>query len=165
MRDRQLTSTSTGAFDMTDRGRPSSYKPDHAELARKFCMLGATNDDLAACFEVAGSTIDYWIATQPEFAEGVRQGRDLADAAVVHKLYSRAMGFSIETKKYVLYRGEQKELPQTLHYPPDVMACMFWLRNRRRRQWNERAAPPAESGLTLSELEAAAERAREPHAE
>ena len=144
---------------MTERGRPSSYKPENAELARKFCMLGATNDDLAACFEVAGGTIDYWIATHPEFAEAVRRGRDIADAAIVEKLYGRAMGYSIETRKYVLHRGEQRELPQILHYPPDVPACMFWLRNRRRKQWNERAPAAAESGLTLSELEAAAERA------
>src|SRR5215468_2071740 len=77
---------------MNERGRPSTYKPEYAELARKFCMLGATNDDLATCFEVAGGTIDYWIKTQPDFAESVQRGRDLADVGVVEKLYSRAMG-------------------------------------------------------------------------
>jgi hypothetical protein len=40
---------------------------------------------------------------------------------------------------------------------------MFWLRNRRRRHWLERAQPPVESGLTLSELEEASERARQLH--
>jgi len=148
---------------MSERGRPSTYKPEYAELARKFCMLGATNDDLATCFEVAGGTIDYWIKTQPDFAESVQRGRDLADVGVVEKLYSRAMGFCIDTKKYVLSRGEEKELRHTLHYPPDVQACMFWPRNRRRRQWNERAQPPAESGLTFDDLEEASERARLMH--
>jgi hypothetical protein len=28
-------------------GRTSSYKPEYCTLARKLCMLGATNDDLA----------------------------------------------------------------------------------------------------------------------
>jgi len=79
---------------MPGRGRPTLYKPENGELARKFCMLGATNEELAGCFEVARSTIDQWLATIPEFAEGVRQGRDIADAAVVQKLYSRAMGYS-----------------------------------------------------------------------
>jgi len=145
---------------MSERGRPSSYKAEYADLARKFCMLGATNDDLATCFEVAGGTIDYWIATHPEFADGVQKGRDIADANIVEKLYSRAMGYTIDSKKYVLYRGEQKELPHPIHYPPDVRAIMFWLRNRRRQRWNEHAPPPEESGLTLAELEEASERAR-----
>jgi len=96
---------------MPGRGRPTLYKPENGELARKFCMLGATNDDLAGCFEVARSTIDQWLATIPEFAEGVRQGRDVADAAVVEKLYSRAMGYSYETKKVLLYRGEPVTVP------------------------------------------------------
>ena len=145
---------------MSERGRPSSYKDEYAERACKFCMLGATNDDLATCFEVAGGTIDYWIATHPEFAAGVQQGRDIADANVVKKLYARAMGYSIDTKKYMLYRGEQRELPHTIHYPPDVRAIMFWLRNRRRGQWNERAQPAPDSGLTFADLEEASERAR-----
>jgi hypothetical protein len=64
------------------RGRPTLYKAENAELARKFCVLGATNEDLARCFEVSRSRIDQWIDTIPEFADSIRQGRDLADAAV-----------------------------------------------------------------------------------
>jgi len=37
---------------MSTRGRPTLYKPENAELARKFCMLGATNEDLADLFDV-----------------------------------------------------------------------------------------------------------------
>ncbi len=129
---------------MAGPGRPTLYKPENAELARKFCLLGATNEDLAGLFEVARRTIDDWIATIPEFAEGVRQGRDVADAAVVQKLYSRAMGYSSETTKVFLYRGEPVTVPHTVHYPPDIQACMFWLRNRRRRHWLEKAERPEE---------------------
>jgi hypothetical protein len=57
-----------------DHGRPTLYTPETGELARKVCMLGATNEELAGCFEVARSTIDEWLASIPEFAEGVRQG-------------------------------------------------------------------------------------------
>ena len=148
---------------MAGRGRPTLYKPENPELARKFCMLGATNDDLAGCFEVAGSTIDEWIATIPEFAEGVRQGRDVADAAVVQKLYSRAMGYSYETTKVLLYRGEPVPVPQTVYYPPDVRACIFWLRNRRRRDWLEKAEPRREDEDTYdmaAALDAAGESMR-----
>jgi hypothetical protein len=140
---------------MSERGRPSSYKPENAELARKFCMLGATNQDLATCFEVSVGTIDYWIKTRPDFAAEVRRGRVIADGTVARKLYSRAMGYTIETTKHVLYRGEPRELPEIIHYPPDVTACMFWLRNRRPQNWNNRAGP----AVSRAELEEASGRA------
>jgi hypothetical protein len=147
---------------MPGRGRPTLYKPENGELARKFCMLGATNDDLAGCFEVARSTIDQWLATIPEFAEGVRQGRDVADAAVVEKLYSRAMGYSYETKKVLLYRGEPVTVPHTVHYPPDIQACIFWLRNRRRRTWRDAPNDPTPNHVDdIALLDAAGESMRD----
>ena len=83
-------------------------------------------------------TIDNWIATIPEFAAAVQQGRDVADADVVQSLHSRATGYSYETEKIFHYRGDVMKVPHTVHYPPDTTACMFWLRNRRRRDWPRR---------------------------
>jgi hypothetical protein len=105
---------------MSTRGRPTLYKAENAELARKFCMLGATNEDLAICFEVSRSTIDHWIDTIPEFADSIRQGRDLADAAVIQKLYSRAMGFTTEIKKRI--RGLSDYSARRPHFPLDAPA-------------------------------------------
>ena len=34
-------------------GRPTTYKPENAEIARYACMLGATNEILAERFEVS----------------------------------------------------------------------------------------------------------------
>lgn len=145
---------------MSQRGRPTLYRPEHPDLARRLCQLGGTNDELATFFEVSRSTIDEWLRVHPEFAEAVRKGRDIIDMAVADKLLSRALGYTHEGRKYVLHRGEEKELRHVVHYPPDVQACVFWLRNRRRRHWQERAQPAPASGLTLSELEEASERAR-----
>ena len=47
---------------MSTMGRPSSYSPDLCELAHNYCLLGATNDELAAFFGVSPRTIDNWIA-------------------------------------------------------------------------------------------------------
>jgi hypothetical protein len=71
------------------------------------------------------------------------------------------MGFTKEIKKHVIYRGELREIPMTLYYPPDIQACIFWLRNRRRRDWQEKGkATLRDDGPTISELEAASERVR-----
>ena len=148
---------------MNRRGRPTLFRPEYPDLARRLCLLGGTNEELASFFEVSRSTIDEWLRVHPEFAEAVRKGRDIIDMVVADKLLSRATGYTHEGTKYVLHRGEEKEVRNVVHYPPDVQACMFWLRNRRRRHWLERAQPPVESGLTLSELEEASERARQPY--
>src|SRR5262245_47470968 len=144
-----------GSRIMITRGRPTLYKPENADLARKFCMLGATNQELAECFEVSRSTIDHWIESIPEFAEGVRQGRTRADADAIDKFYSRVVGHTHDTKKYVPHPGEVREPPVKLYYPPDIRGGMFWLRNRRRRHWGqvEKEAPP-ERGPDLEALEA-----------
>jgi hypothetical protein len=146
---------------MSHRGRPTLYQPEYPELARRFCQLGGTNEDLAAFFEVSRSTIDDWLRVHPEFADAVRKGRDIIDMVVADKLLTRALGYTHEGKKYALYHGEEKELRHVVHHPPDVQACIFWLRNRRRKHWTEKAAPPeADDDDWAVRLADAAERAR-----
>jgi hypothetical protein len=140
---------------MNQRGRPTLYRPEYPDLARRLCLLGGTNEELASFFEVSRSTIDEWLRVHPEFAEAVRKGRDIIDMVVADKLLSRAVGYTHEGKKYVLHRGEEKELRHVVHYPPDVQACMFWLRNRRRRHWLERAQPPRATDVTAASFSSA----------
>ena len=125
---------------MDGAGRPSLYKPEFAEQAYELCLAGATNQELADGFDVGHSTIDNWLRKHPEFAQAVRNGRDLADGQVARGLYTRALGYDYETTRVVLHRGEPVSVRQTVHRPPDVRACIFWLRNRRPQQWGARPA-------------------------
>jgi hypothetical protein len=138
---------------MDGMGRPTSYKPEYAELAHNYCLLGATNDELAGFFNVAPRTVDNWLSVHADFATAVRNGRAAADASIARKLYRRADGYDYTAEKLVVYRGEAKKVDLRVHVPPDVGACMFWLRNRRRQDWGERARPEPESGLTFDDLE------------
>jgi hypothetical protein len=122
---------------MAGPGRPTLYKPEHADRARELCARGATNPDLAGRFGVARSTIDLWIATHPEFAEAVQQGRDVADAIAVESLFTRVTGYNHRVEKVFLYRGEPRTATYTAHIPPETRACMYWLRNRRPEDWRE----------------------------
>jgi hypothetical protein len=142
-------------------GRPTTYKPENAEIASQACMLGATNDTLAKRFEVCRRTIDNWIATIPEFSDAVQQGREVADAAVVSALFARATGMEQKMTKAFCHRGQPVTANYTVQLPPDVRACIFWLRNRRPGEWREnRPLVAEEDGDWVSELDAASERAR-----
>jgi hypothetical protein len=122
---------------MNSPGRPTLYKPEYAGRARELCARGATNKDLAGRFGVVRSTIDLWIASHPEFAEAVQQGRDVADASAVESLFTRVTGYNHPAEKVFLYRGEPRTATYTAHVPPETRACMYWLRNRRPEDWRE----------------------------
>jgi hypothetical protein len=74
----------------------------------------------------------------------VRRGRAVADARVVRALFDRACGFSHKVTRTKLYQGEERTITNTVSYPPDTQACMFWLRNRQRQYWQARAEAPLE---------------------
>jgi hypothetical protein len=135
-------------------GRPTVYRPEYADNARSACMLGATNDSLAERFEVSVRTIGSWIATIPDFSEAVKQGRHVADEAVVSALFARATGTERKMAKVFLHDGQPVTVSYTVALPPDVRACIFWLRNRRPEQWNEGRRPAKdEEPWDWSELE------------
>jgi hypothetical protein len=123
---------------MSTMGRPTGYRPEFCELAANYCLLGATNEELAGFFAVAPRTIDNWIARIPEFAAAVHDGRAVADARVARSLHQRAVGYTVTVRRTVLWRGRETTLTREVHYPADVRACIFWLRNRRRQDWCDR---------------------------
>src|SRR5260370_33661760 len=83
-----LPSASSGGSIMDGPGRPSLYKPEFAAQAFDLCLAGATNRDLADCFDVGHSTIDNWLQRHPEFSQSLKRGRSLADGRFAHGLYS-----------------------------------------------------------------------------
>ena len=141
-------------------GRPTVYKPEYAETARVSCMLGATNETLAERFEVSRSTVDRWIAGIPDFRNAVMNGREAADGAVVSALFSRATGMEHKMTRVFWHNGQPVTVNYTVELPPDVRACMFWLRNRLPGQWRENRPAQDKAGLDFSDLEEASERVR-----
>lgn len=132
-------------------GRPSSYRPEFAKQAYNLCLLGATNDDLAKALGVAGSTIDLWIAENEEFSGSVKSGREEADAKVASRLFSRACGYKHQAVKIVAdaKTGAEHIVPYTERYPPDTVAAIFWLKNRRPELWRDRQEITGKDGKDL----------------
>lgn len=130
-------------------GRPTGYKPEYADLARKFCLLGATDKQLAEFFEVNEDTIYEWKKRHPNFSESIREGKDRADAEIANSLYHRAKGYEHEAEEIkVVSEGNNlgsriERVPVIKRYPPDTRAIQFWMTNRRRAKvepgvWTER---------------------------
>lgn len=133
--------------------RPSRYDPStHPSLAERLCLTGATDADLAMAFEVCESTINNWKQKHREFSDSMTRGKAVADAAVVKALYERALGYRIVVKKTVrkasqrVVGGSVRDFHEVIEtttevfIPPDVTACIFWLKNRDPQRWRDRPA-------------------------
>lgn len=119
-------------------GRPSSFKPEFVEQARKLAELGATDREAADFFDVAESTLYLWKHTHSEFSEALKVGKEAADARVEQSLYRRALGYTHDAVKiHVAGDGGITQVPFTEHYPPDTTAAIFWLKNRKREEWRD----------------------------
>jgi Homeodomain-like domain len=127
-------------FRAEQAGRPSKYEPQFAEQAKKLCELGATDADIAAFFGVSDRTIYRWQAAFPEFCQALKAGKAPADERVERSLYHRAVGYSHDAVKIMMPAGFDE--PVYAHYrehvPPDTVAAIFWLKNRRPDLWRDR---------------------------
>lgn len=121
-----------------EAGRPSSYKDEYAELARKFCLLGATDATLGEFFGVSETTINNWKSAYPEFLVSIKSGKDQADAEVADRLFQRAKGYEHPEVDIRAVNGEIVQTPITKIYAPDTTAAIFWLKNRQPKAWRDK---------------------------
>jgi len=95
-------------------GRPTLFKPEYQEQVKKLCRLGAIDDDLADFFHVTKQTINNWKKSHPEFFDSLKSGKDVVDDKVETRLCEDA-----------LMSG-------------NTTAQIFWLKNRRPKEWRDR---------------------------
>jgi len=126
------------APEKTKVGRPSKYQDGFPEQARKLCLLGATDPELADFFNVNVDTVHEWKKVHPEFSDAIKSGKMQADADVADRLYQRAMGFEHPEVHISNYQGVITQTPITKIYAPDPTAAIFWLKNRQRSSWRDR---------------------------
>jgi hypothetical protein len=121
-------------------GRRASYKPEYPQQAKKLCLLGATDDDLADFFDVSVRTIARWSVSYPEFCQAIKIGKEPADDRVERSLFHRANGYTFDSVKIFMPSGAQEPVyaPFREHVPPDTSAMIFWLKNRRKAEWRDK---------------------------
>lgn len=132
-------------------GRPSKFKPEMVEQARKLSLLGATDRELADFFSVSVSTLSLWKVEHAEFSDALKLGKESADARVERSLYQKAIGYSHEAVKIFAdpKTGAEQIVPYTEHYAPDTTAAIFWLKNRKPAEWRDRQELTGADGKDL----------------
>lgn len=130
-------------------GRPTDYKPEYAEQAKKLCEIGATDIELADFFDVDVRTIYRWKHNHDDFCQAVCVGKDALDARVERSLYQRAVGYTFESEKVFNYQGEVVRAPTREHVPPDSSAALNWLKNRQPDKWRDKQEVEHSGGVRM----------------
>ena len=120
-------------------GRPEAYRKEYAVQARKLCLLGYIDRELAEFFNISEKTLNAWKERHPIFLQSIKEGKALPDADVAACLLHRAMGYSHKAVKIMQADGESYEHEYVEHYPPDTAAGIFWLKNRQPEKWRDTA--------------------------
>lgn len=118
-------------------GRPSKFKPEYVEQAKKLAALGATDREAAEFFDVNEATVHRWKHEYPEFCEALKVGKETADQRVEQSLYRKAIGYQHDAVKIMTVDGAVAEVPYVEHYAPDTTAAIFWLKNRNPQKWRD----------------------------
>ncbi len=119
-------------------GRPSVYTADvHDEQGYRFALLGATDQQMADCWNISKATLHEWKIKYPTFLKRLNEGREPADSAVAASLNKRAHGFYQQVEKVVIVNGKPKTVKYNEYFPPSDTAGIFWLKNRQRDKWRD----------------------------
>lgn len=100
--------------------------------------MGATDEELAEAFGKSVSTISAWKLKFPEFQAAIKRGKFEPDMTVVGALFRKATGYREKITKVIGKGDNQRVVEVDLVVEPDVTACIFWLKNRRKDQWRDR---------------------------
>ncbi len=130
-------------------GRPSPYKTEFDEQARKLCLLGYTDQQLADFFEVNVSSINRWKQSKKGFRQALKAGKDIADCEVVDSLYNRATGNIKITEQKLDKHGDIHDCEREL--APCPTSIIFWLKNRQSDKWRDK---PTDKGSDVDLAEA-----------
>lgn len=120
--------------------RPEKWKDEYVRIAEHACKLGATDIELADMLGISVRTLNYWKADRPELAQAMVVAKEVADDRVERSLFARANGYEHDEVDIRVVANAIVQTPIRKYYPPDTTAAIFWLKNRKPKEWRETKA-------------------------
>lgn len=105
-------------------GRPKKYRFDENlfNIVRELAKDGKTEEEMCVILGISTGTLHKYKRASEKFKSALKEGRSLIDEMVEQSLLRRAMGYTVKERDV----------------PPDVTACIFWLKNRDQANWRDR---------------------------
>ena len=130
-------------------GRKTLFKDEFIDQAKKLCLKGFIDDEIADFFGIAVSTLNLWKQKHPRFMESLKDGKRFCDDKVEESLYKRALGSEYDEVKVEEENGSvTKTTTTTKKSMGDTTAQIFWLKNRQRERWTQ----STDSDITVNNI-------------
>lgn len=106
---------------------------------------GLTDEQIASNIGIARKTLYEWKAKYSDISNSLKKGKEVVDIEVENALLKRALGYDYEERTYESKYNEKLDkyvqvLTKTVtkHVQPDTTAQIFWLKNRKPKEWRDK---------------------------
>ena len=112
---------------------------------------GLTDKQIAENIGVAYSTFRDWIKRFPALSAPLKRGKEVIDRQVENALLKRALGYEyVETTKELTDLGLTVTKQVTKQVAPDTTAQIFWLKNRKPKEWRDKKETEVTGNLNVN---------------
>ena len=99
---------------------------------------GLTNDQIATNIGITRKTLQEWINKYSDISDTLKRGKEVVDRQVENALLKRALGYSYLELKTEESDNGTKVTKTIKEVVPDTTAQIFWLKNRKPKQWRDK---------------------------
>jgi hypothetical protein len=92
---------------------------------------------VALIIGVSTKTIDNWKKKHPDFFRALKEAKSVPDELVEISLFRKATGYHHPETKVFQHEGDIITEEVERYHPPDTVAAIFWLKNRRPDRWRD----------------------------
>ena len=117
---------------------------------------GLTDEDIAHNIGINVATIYDWKKKHPEISEALNINKAVADIIVENALFKKAVGCTVkETIKSTIKNPDgtvtETTTEKTRELPPDTTAGIFWLKNRKPKDWRDKQEVELSGNVGMTE--------------
>lgn len=125
-------------------------RPENLIRIQGWARDGLTDEQIAHNMGVGCSTLYKWKNDHLEILEALKEGKDVADRAVENALYKSAIGYEYDEVTTTTFANGKTEIKVTRKkVPPSITAQIFWLKNRKPKEWRDRVGEDTAAGTVV----------------
>lgn len=126
-------------------------EPDKLILLEAWTRNGLTEEQIAKNIGICVKTLYNWKNSSLPILQALKKGKEVVDIEVENALYKKALGYNVPIKKAfkvkeTLYENGKKikeiekieYAEEEMHIPADTTAQIFWLKNRKKKDWRDK---------------------------
>lgn len=98
---------------------------------------GWTDSQVSKFLGITKRALENWKKNN-DFYALLKEAKAFPDAKVEESLFKRACGYSHKAVKIFVINGKTVEHEYTENFPPDPTSCIFWLKNRKPKEWRDK---------------------------